>query len=81
MVRVNISGTDWVLVTTSDVKKYYYNSKTKVWVVVQISGYSKTPSLSCTSMVLIGLKRPMHSRGLFLSTKRDVGACLEKEEM
>ncbi|XP_062164261.1 pre-mRNA-processing protein 40C isoform X2 [Alnus glutinosa] len=27
---VNISGTDWVLVTTSDGKKYYYNSKTKI---------------------------------------------------
>ena len=28
--RVNLPGTDWVLVSTSDGKKYYYNSKTKV---------------------------------------------------
>ncbi|XP_061991410.1 pre-mRNA-processing protein 40C isoform X1 [Rosa rugosa] len=27
---VNLSGTDWVLVTTSDGKKFYHNSKTKV---------------------------------------------------
>uniref|UniRef100_A0A2N9IEN5 Pre-mRNA-processing protein 40C n=1 Tax=Fagus sylvatica TaxID=28930 RepID=A0A2N9IEN5_FAGSY len=27
---VNISGTDWVMVTTSDGKKYYHNSKTKI---------------------------------------------------
>ena len=33
VVRVNISGTDWVMVTTSDGKKYYHNSKTKVWIV------------------------------------------------
>ncbi|XP_048428823.1 pre-mRNA-processing protein 40C-like isoform X2 [Pyrus x bretschneideri] len=27
---VNLTGTDWVLVTTSDGKKFYHNSKTKV---------------------------------------------------
>ncbi|XP_048440932.1 pre-mRNA-processing protein 40C isoform X2 [Pyrus x bretschneideri] len=27
---VNLAGTDWVLVTTSDGKKFYHNSKTKV---------------------------------------------------
>ncbi|PON93729.1 WW domain containing protein [Trema orientale] len=27
---VNLPGTDWVLVSTSDGKKYYYNNKTKV---------------------------------------------------
>lgn len=35
MVRVNLSGTDWVLVSTTDGKKYYYNNKTKVGVVMK----------------------------------------------
>ncbi|KAF3431769.1 hypothetical protein FNV43_RR26505 [Rhamnella rubrinervis] len=30
IIRVNLPGTDWVLVTTTDGKKYYYNNKTKV---------------------------------------------------
>lgn len=29
--REHLTGTDWALVTTNDGKKYYYNSKMKVW--------------------------------------------------
>jgi len=29
--RIDLPGTDWRLVSTSDGKKYYYNNLTKVW--------------------------------------------------
>lgn len=38
---MNLSGTDWVLVTTSDGKKFYHNSKTKVWLIFETFRYAK----------------------------------------